>query len=544
MTVESLVFTERAGIPPRELLPVAIASADPDLRRYGVRMLARSDLPADERASLAGGVAADPDLDVRFAAAHTLRRSGQAFLANLSKVLEEGEEALKQAARRLAGREAAEGARQAELVIGVMSEIRRAAAAKGDEAMFALPVGALVHVVPLLGDPELGQEARAVLFTARQDGLPALDRAWTQGEPNVRRGAFQVGYRLVEEGVLPLESYLGRVRAESDASVQARGLEPFQAAPLAPTQLLTEWVLRFLRESSPQAPADAAAQAILSRVGQGGLPAENPGTVEELIEDLTKAGDHSAVLAELAGGPRLFDLQIDEWITARWKKLEDGVTKRRVIDLLQARPYESAQRTILEGVEDEDPEVRAYAVRALLRPKALRSDRFRRDAARVVGRCLRKEEDPLVRQRLFDLAEGKHICGRYPSDDKPAKHTCAEPIISYLRGQAKAGDRAALRCLSTHPSQQAIDSLLEVIGGARELQLRSDAIGELNNLTGLGRAANDAAAWQRELRARQEQVDRRLREQAEREREGILRINLEAERRAQEISERAKRSSR
>jgi hypothetical protein len=157
-----------------------------------------------------------------------------------------------------------------------------------------------------------------------------------------------------------------------------------------------------------------------------------------------------------------------------------------------------------------------------------------------VGKQLRKEQDPLVRQRLLEFAQGKHVCGRYPSDDRPAKHACSEPIMSYLRGRAKKGDRAALRCIGTHPSQQAVSSLLEVLKAVtRDRELRSDIVSELTNLTGFGRVASDAAGWEKQRAKRAAQLEKRLTAHAEREREGIRRANKRAEERARTLHKKA-----
>ncbi|MBL4849629.1 MAG: hypothetical protein JKY65_29210 [Planctomycetes bacterium] len=536
LVVESLIFTERSGIPPQDLLPVALRSKDVAIRRYGARMLARSDLPPEKVAVFARDVARDKDLDVRFAIARALQRARRTFLIPLVPVIEESGQELREATLRLIGREAARGPAQAELVLRLMVTIRTQAQAGGDEAIFTLPKEALKNVAPYLGDPDVGIDARAVFLSAGKDAIEPLRSGFRSSDRNVRRGAFTVAQSLVEEGVLTLEGYLGFVRAELDPSVQAKGLEPFLKADLSPDKVLTAWLLSFLREAIPTGPVGVSARKLLARVGQGAMPDAEPGTVEQLVDDLTVEGNHEAVLAELASDARLKDLQVDELLEAAWNQIPDALARRRLVDLLAARPYESAQRTLLNALTDPSPEVRAYAIQALLLQRALRSDRFRRDAARLIGKRLRKETDPLVRQRLLEFAQGKHVCGRYPSDDKAAKHSCSEPIMSYLRGQAKKGDRAALRCIGTHPSQQAVSGLIEVLKAVtRDRELRSDIISELNNLTGFGRVANDVAGWEKQRSKRSAQLAKRLNAQAEREREGIRRANARAEKRAQSL---------
>lgn len=539
LVVEGLIFTERAGIPPQDLLPIALASTDVAIRRYGARMLARSELGPEKVGSMARDVAKDSDLDVRFGAARALQRVGQSFLDPLVKVLEQGSPELKAATVRMIGREASEGRAEAERVLRLMSTIRTQAQASGDDAMFALPDEALKYVAPFLGDADLGVEARAVFLSAGKRALEPLRAILREGAGPARRGAFVVAQSMVEGELLDLAGYLALIDDERDVMVQAKALEPFQskADRLAPNKVLTEWLLDLTREKDPQGPLLVAVRQLLSRVGRPPLPDDEPGSVEQLVEALTQDGDHTLILEELASEDRLPDLELDEWVEERWKKIPTLTSRRRLVEILAARPYESAQRTLLVALSDREPDVRAFAAQQLIFSRALRSDRFRRDAARLLGKLLRKEEDPLVRQRLLELAQGKHVCGRYPPDDRPAKHSCSEPILSFLRAQAKKGDRSALRCLTTHPSLQAVKSLIEVLKATtRDRELRSDIMSELKNLTGLSATSSDAASWDREIGKRSEQLEKRLRAAAEREREAIRRNNERAEAKAKKIS--------
>jgi len=543
LRVEALIFTERAGIPPQDLLPIALGSTDVAIRRYGARMLARSSLSTKKIATLAREIAQDRDLDVRFAAARALQRVGHSFLDPLPKVLEQGNRDLREATVRMLGREASEGRAEAERVLQLMSAIRSQAQAGGDDAMFPLPISALKHVAPFLGDSELGLEARAVFLSAREKALEPLRTILQQGASPARRGAFVVALAMVDESILDLPGYLALIDQERDVMVQTTALEQFQKSEgqLAPNKVLTQWVLDLLREKNPLGPLLQSVRRLLGRVGRTPLPDKDPGTVEQIVEALTEQGTHTAILEELGAEHRLQDLEVDEWIAKRWKRIPSNTSRRRLVEILAARPYESAQRTLLVALTDEEPDVRALAAQQMISSRALRSDRFRRDAARLLGKLLRKEEDPLVRKRLLELAQGKHVCGRYPSDDRPAKHSCSEPILSYLRGQIKKGDRTALRCLATHPSLQAVKSLIEALKAvtSRDRELRSDIMSELKNLTALTPTSSNAAGWEREIGKRSEQLEKRLRDGAEREREAIQRVNERAEATAKSIIKKA-----
>jgi hypothetical protein len=542
LVVEALIFTERAGIPPQDLLPIALASTDVTIRRYGARMLARSQLGPEKVGAMAREVAKDRDLDVRFGAARALQRVGQSFLDPLVLVLEQGSSELKAATVRMIGREASAGRAEAERVLRLMNTVRTQAQAGGDDAMFPLPQQALQHVAPFLGDADLGVEARAVFLNARKEAVEPLRTILRQGAGPARKGAFVVAQAMVEAEILDLAGYLEFVDAERDVMVQAKALEPFQAKAdrLAPNQVLTRWLLDFAREKDPQGPLLLSIRQLLARVGRPPLPDDEPGSVEQLVAALTEDGEHTVILDELGAEERLQNLEIDEWIADRWKKIPTLASRRKLVEILSARPYESAQRTLLVALSDREPDVRALAAQQLIFSRALRSDRFRRDAARLLGKLLRKEEDPLVRQRLLEFAQGKHVCGRYPADDRPAKHSCSEPILSFLRAQAKKGDRSALRCLTTHPSLQAVKSLIEVLKATtRDRELRSDIMSELKNLTGLSATSSDAGSWDREITKRSEQLEKRLRAAAEREREAIRRNNERAEAKAQKIIKKA-----
>lgn len=528
LVVEALIFTERTGIPPQDLLPIVLSSRDVKIRRYGVRMLARSQLGADKVEALVREVAKEADLDVRFAAARALQRVGHSFLGPLARVIEEADSDLKAAAIRMVGRQASEGRAQAELVLGLMAAIRAQAQAGGDDAMFSLPPAALDHVAPFLGHPTLGLDARAVFVSAGEDGLKALRKALQSVDSESRRGAFRVAKSLVEAEVFDLPGYLALVDQERDGLVQAQALEHFIDQNFAPGKVLTQWIVDYLRKTPPRGLALENARKVLSRVGMAPLPKE-AGSVEQLVEALTLEGEPSEILTELGSEARLGDLELDEWIGARWKRFPEIATRRRLIDILALRPHESAQRALLLTLSDPEADVRAYGAKLLVHPRAFRSDRFRRDAARQLGKLLRQEKDPLVRQRFLELAKGKHFCGRYPADDKPAKHNCSEPILSYLRAQVKKGDRSALRCLAAHPSLQAVKSLIEVLKStSRNQDLRYDISYELNNLTTVGGTAKDGPSWERQIAKRSAQLEKHLRGLAERERENIRRSNARA----------------
>ena len=518
LRVEEAVFSERTGVPTKEMLPLLLESKDPAVRRRAARMVSRCELPKGLRREWASELIQTRDPELRFAGGMALRRLGEPWLG---PVLQAGEQepSLREASYRLAGKLAESGAAGCEAVLREARAIRQRQGAAGDAALFTLPPGAFSHVARYLADQELGDEAVAFLFSAGKQGRPAVEQALRDLDPEVRKRAFVVTLRLVEDAVFSLDEYLAAVESESAAEVQASALAPFLQAPVAPTQQITGWLLAFLRKP-PGDPAGTKGRELLARVGVAPLPTE-PGSAEQIVRDLAEEGDHDAVLGELASRTRLQDDSLDAVLEAVLPKIRAAEDRARVLELLEQRPYVGSLEASLASIGDEDEEVRVRALRVLLRGQGMRTDSVRRDIARQLARRLKDEEGPLARRSLLQLCEGRYYCGRYPDADKRAKHTCSSPLLGALKSLARGGDRAALRTLSTHPSRAAVDALLELMAGAKG-DYRVEIRELVAQVTGLQRYPPDAGVWRRELRKHQDAVDRSLENAAERERDRLL----------------------
>ncbi|MGE0707825.1 MAG: hypothetical protein AB7N76_13050 [Planctomycetota bacterium] len=536
LEVEDVVFSERTGVPARDFLPLLLDAKDGAVRRRAARMVARAELSKGQRRTLAQKMAKDADPVLRFAAAHVFRDLGEPWLADMVWVVEASQDAVREAAQRLIGREALASAAGAEAVLRAAAKLRERQGAQGDDAVLPLPAAALIHVARFLGHKELGREAAASFYSAKKDGLEPLEGALKNLDPQVRAAALRVAMRFVQDHVLPLETYLARVESEGDASLQADALRPFVEERDSPTAALTAWVLAFLRRA-PQEPAQGTARELLARVGVPPLAQQQPpGTLEQLVAGLADEGDRGALLSELASATRLRDQTLDGLVRKLWRKVTDPAVRVRLVDILEKRPYEGAMRTLLEAAEDDDEEVRTQALQGLLRGLGQRTDAYRRDAARALAKRLKDEKGVRARKLLFELAVGEHVCGRYPPPEKPARHACSAPFLAALKAQARDGDRTALRCLAGHPSEQALDALIELIGATPDGPYRNEVYQELSNMTGLAARTVDAKGWRKEVKAKHDQILRRFEQRAETERSALLSRNQRAVRRAEDLA--------
>jgi HEAT repeat protein len=533
LEVPEVVFTERTGVPPREYLPQLIK--DKGLRRRAGRMLCRTELPRDQKRLLAEILIKDPDPVVRYAAAATLKRLGDPWVGHLLWVSEAGDEPLREAALRVVGNYAAEGESSTRIVLSEAKKMRLRAGATGDDAMFQLPAAALSHVTVLLTDPQLGAEARAVLYSAGKGGLKALRLALGNLDPKVRRAAFALGVRFVEDGALPLAEYLKAVQSEGDGQVQAEAIQPFVTRRLTPDLELTTWLLAFLR-GDPADSARAAARRLLARVGTAPRP-QNPGTSKQLVEDLVKEGDHEAVLSELASKFHVADASLDAQILRLWRRVGLPATRVRLVAIVENRPHEGSARALLEAISDDDEEVRTQALDGLVRGTAPLGTKLRRDAARAIAKRLRNEKGARARKFLFQLSQGYYVCGRYPAADRTAKHVCSTPLMNSLKSRVREGDRRALRCLGAHPSDQAFEALIELLG-VGDVRLRTDVRSELAALTGLQQLPAQAGLWRREEKRNHDEIQRRFINRAETERRTLLERNRKAAVRVEDLKRR------
>ena len=252
------------------------------------------------------------------------------------------------------------------------------------------------------------------------------------------------------------------------------------------------------------------------------------------MADLSEEGDHGPVLSELASLERQRDQGLDELFAKALPKIPESQTKIGLLELIEKRPYEDALRAALEVVDDEDEDVRATALKVLYRAHAPRGERYRRDLARVLAKRIRQEKSARARKLLFQFCTGEHACGRYPTPDKAGKHTCSTPLLKALKSLAKSGDLTALRCLGAHPSDAAIQALLEVMSGGDDA-LKVAVRETLANLTGFTHMRPEPGAWKKAMKKRNKELKRRLSLKADGERVQLEIRNRRAEKRAKQI---------
>lgn len=502
VVVDPEFFTERVGIPPLELLPALLSGQggaghpDDQVRVQAARMLARIELSKERCVQLARAAAADPSPEVRFGAAVCLHRHGDpGWLPVMASLVDDAPiEETRRLAREWIGREAASGRAETRRILQHAATMRRQQGAAGADAMLPLPEAALGHVVELLGDPDVRREALATLYSAGEAGVRAvLPLLGPERPKDARSIAFDVINRLRAGGVVPLEEYLRLLREELDPDIRATGLKDLVVQPGEPPMPLLEWALDALRGGAQLRLADACV-AIVERAGVG------PGgkaSLERMVADLTRDGDHLPLLRILRTGPvRQADERIDALFAARWARVSDVTARVEMVRLLAERPHEGAQRALLVAVEDASEDVRIEALRGLKDALAVRGADFKREAARVLGQRLRSEGSPRVVDPLLALVGTATFC---EVDADARTHRCPVALSRGLEQLARRGERAAIRAMRAHATEKTAEFLIALLEATREDGVKQDAVLSLQGVTGLGLTSREASDWRRSL---------------------------------------------
>ena len=137
---------------------------------------------------------------------------------------------------------------------------------------------------------------------------------------------------------------------------------------------------------------------------------------------------------------------------------------------------------------------------------------LRRSVARVVGDRLKDEASPRALDALYDLASGGMFCTQGGGDAD--EHRCSPALLRALQAQVRKGERAALRALSTHPTEEVIAFLLGQLDSVREPARRDELAAALRGLTQVGITSADPTLWRAQLTPLQDSVKRQLARQA------------------------------
>lgn len=497
LTVDLERFTVKVGVPPLELLPTLLRGQEEEVRRQAARILARLALPPDKALALARELVKDKDPEVRFGAAMALRRHGDAaWLALTAGVVDEARaDATRKAALAWLGREATVNPQRTRAVLEVFAARRKASGAQGAGAVIQLPVETLPAVALLVADAGVGREARACLFSAGEAGAEAAIGLLSRPDPQVKRAAFQVLDDLRAASVIPLDAYLRHVANEVDTDVRAGAMARLAEGQGPPdTQLLT-WALDQARLGAGGR-LKSLCDAVLARCGGAGQGSDE--TLELLMNDLaTTGGNHAAVLASLRLPARLLDERVDTLAGRALGRIRDPATRVELVKVLYLRPTEASLRVAVAAIDDADEEVRVEALRSLLEANAVRGDDLRREAARALAQRLRPgvETSPRAQEFLYALCSGGLYCAAGGGDED--EHRCSPALMRGLESLARKGDRAAIRCLGTHPNEGTIKFLISLYD-AKEPP--SPEVGmSLARLSGMAIVSTDGAEWRKAL---------------------------------------------
>lgn len=531
-------FVEQMGVPPETLLPTLLKHKNERVRQAVARILDRVQLSDSVKLKLANVVAQEDDPSMLLGAGLAFHQVGDAkWLPTLVEVAEHGDATQLRVARRILGREAARSQAVTKRLLEQAVKVRERTNAVGDEAIFPLPIDALPHAVALLTDSRAGKEAEAVLYSADTRGVEILVPALKSPDREMRRVAFRVLDRLREKGTLRLVELLDFLANELDADVKGDALEELSRKREAPPTVLAEWVLREFRAGTAKGTLEGACERILAQVGQA--DAEPESLHEEglrlLLDDLGREGDHSAVLNELGATSRLLDERLDVLIGARLQSIPDPTTRKRVVQIVEARLQPASLEVLLGAVTDADSDVRAVALAGLSRSGAPRSPDFRRDVGRVLAKRLRAETAAKPRALLFKLVRGLTYCGK---SEQRGQHRCEPSLQRTLKTMSKEGDRQAMRTLASHPDDRLVSFFLETMDANEgNPDMRVDLSAALRTVTGLGFTTPQVSQWRKELALRSRDVKGKIRLEAQRQQVKVDTAYRQAERRLKELQE-------
>lgn len=531
-------FTQKVGGPPDAVISQLLRRQEARDRAFGASLAGRVDLLRGTALHLVRQVASDRAPEVRFAAALTLRRLGEAsWLALLLGVATvEGDTSLGQRATALLGAEAQKDDASAKRVLREATNQRRAHQIKGDRALVPFPAEALPHAVALLADDETAREAGAVLFTAEQAGLDLVLPLARSAPREVQLRALGVVDKFRQAGVVPLEEYLALVDGLPDPDAQAAALSGLAAAPGPLDPPFLAWVLNLLRARVARDPARVLTEKLLGRVGTSEASADAQlQALTTLVDDLFAPGDHAAVLKELAAVARLPDDRLDPLLRARWSKLEKEASEELRLTLVRffrSRPYEGAILGLFDAAEDPSEEVRVAALQALSQAMALRTAEVRRTGARVLANRLKHEKSPRALELVYTLAAGGVYCAMGESTEV---HKCSPALLRALQGLARKGEHKAIRTLTTHPSVEVIETLLGLLIDLKDVQDRMAVANALSQLTSVSSNSYDPMFWKGQLTPLQPKTKSRLLHLATEDWKRTRSLQSQAEARVQEL---------
>lgn len=517
-------FSQKVGGPPDPLIGQLLRREDPRERAAGASLAGRVNLERGRAVGFARQGVGDRTPEVRFAAALTLRRLGEAnwlpLLVAIAAV--EGESALGKRASEILGAEALRDDASARTLLKEVANQRRTLQLKGDRAPIPFPPDALPRALALLGEDETAREAAAVLFSAEKAGLdlvlplargvrgPDAD-ASVRVPRELQLRAVGVVDKFRQDGAVPLEEYLALVDGLPDPDAQAAALAGLAGAPGPLPPPFLAWALNLLRTRVAKDPARLLCERLLPRVGTAeSSPDAQKAALTTLVDDLLVAGDHGAVLRELAAPARLPDERIDPLLRERWGKLEkEGSEEVRLtlVRLFKSRPWEAAILGLFDAAEDPSEAVRVAALLAISQAMAIRTQDVRRQGARVLAGRLKQEKSARALETVYTLAAGGLYC---TLGDDPETHKCSPALLRALQTLARKGEHKAIRTLTTHPSVESIETLLGLLVDLKEAQDKMAVAHALTQLTSVQSNSYDPMFWKGQLTPLQPKTKARL----------------------------------
>lgn len=528
------------GQPVAKVLGDALRDAKPAIRRHALRLALAAELPLGH-AQLAK-LSRDPDYGVRRAAGSYQRVAGEEEWAWTLLSVATADAGLDTALAKATVLEASEDREQALTLLRAAGELRREQGRTPQEPLLSWPTSALANAAIHLADANARAEAYAVLHEGAGRSVEALIAVATKPGAGARaqRDALAILAELTEERVCSLRRFLDAVGALEDVSLQTAATQALVERVDVPSEELVDWALEVLR-TRPGTPLAARVEPLLRPIGF------REGTdVEWLVRDLTREGDHAALLEELHSRDRAGDPELDDALRKVWSRLRGTELKVQVLNLAHERLFPDALEVMLDGLTDRDPQVRLAAARLLVQPRAPEPDSWRRKVAQALASRLRSEDDEETLKVLYQLASGGRF-GWLKDKRKNPDYELSSSLREALRQNARKGSEDAVKVLGTHPTERVLKVLIEILDRTRDNVLRLKVIAELNRLSGWRKATVDPGHWKETLQPLPDAVKEVLEQIAatdKRDREAIEERNAarlaEAEARFAELKQRGR----
>jgi hypothetical protein len=519
-------FTQRVGLAPADAAGVVARRDDDALRRATARLVARLDVAGPEEARLVAVLQKDADPETRLTLIRGLKRAeASGWIEAASALAADAPQEIADQALALLAAEAKRGKEQLRRVLVQAREQRRATKTAPDQPIFALPAETYPFAAELLDDPEVKDEALALLSRGGPEVLPALEGVFTRGEPATRELAFRALRASLVWREASLAPYHERFKWESDRAVKAVAL--MALVETADVEAVRRAIESFKEGDGTDNLAGVARKVFAAASGREALL--------ELVNELERPGQaRDEVVKELMRPFRLLEELVADLIAQRVPRMEGQGPHEIAIGIASARFDDTSHRYLLkEATQSTFGTIRELALRSLQEDSGRLSEKVRAEVAAELPIRLAKEPDGDTRTRVFALIERVEF--------RSTAGLAALEQVARHATESQAARERALVSMALYTDPRAVTMLAELVDGLRESP-RFVAIHELRKATGVTVDEQTSADWRRVVNQSEAEIKKRLKERADRDAADMLARQKTHESKLKELQVRAARA--